>query len=944
MNKMIILLYMSFTQLVTLWPCYSLEDFPVHLEGPEADGLLACWTALWHPQLIAAARKIPGWRRVDLTEHDWTGALLVIPEVSDLTVNPELIEQAQRQQAHIIRGYSDRQKILKQALANLEQPSLDAAVGSGDHPGRNELIDDFLALGYCHLQIELLTRHTHYSGMLDEELFRERTVEAADNAVKGKIEEAKQGLTQLFDMLAEQRDHYYPVEAFIIDLTLVTESTAGKSLRAELAKNLPVNLLLSASVVEYMAMHEPESLSELRTAIDEGTACLIGGEYDESEIPLLPYEAVVASISKGMDVYQSYLQKRPLVFGRRRFGLSPTLPQLLKNFEFNGALHATLDGGRFPEGTQAKTIWEGINGSQIDALAKSPLDASQANTFLRYAIGLNESMDMDHVATVTLAHWPHHASPWYDDLRRVTRYGNVLGKLITLDEFLQQTDSYSNPERFPADDYRSPYLHDSVTSGQADPIGRWQRYYQQTAGTLTNRALHLMSAVADPRQDVPSQTPPCPYSDSGNDEPVDRNRTVSDFVDRLCEPGETSAKGLLIANPSAWSRRMGVISKQLPTAPELTAPVYAAESVDSTVQIVVDVPSMGYTWLPPGQASEPKQRTVEVIAESHRLRNEYMDVHIDPTTGTIRSLYDFRKRGNRLSQQIAFRFESRTSHQRIVSDESINQCYSVMAADHIETTMSSSVVGEINTRGRLLDRDGHRLADFQQTYRLWRGSRVLEITIQLERDLKAGKNPWSSYYACRFAWADPGAQIWRTINQSPALAVSPNFESPHYVEIEMPNARTAILTDGLPYHRRVGTRMLDTLLAVRGETSQTFRLGVAIDVEHPLREAMDWLTPPIVVPSKKPRGESSAWLFHLDARNVIVTDWEVVTRDEERGFRIRLLETAGQHAELHLQSCVPAITAQRVTASGKPGEECRVEDGTVHLALGAHEWACVEVF
>ena len=34
-------------ELIILLPCHSLEDFPLHHEGEDAEGLLASWTALW---------------------------------------------------------------------------------------------------------------------------------------------------------------------------------------------------------------------------------------------------------------------------------------------------------------------------------------------------------------------------------------------------------------------------------------------------------------------------------------------------------------------------------------------------------------------------------------------------------------------------------------------------------------------------------------------------------------------------------------------------------------------------------------------------------------------------------------------------------------------------------------------------------------------------------
>ncbi len=44
---------MTYRETCILLPCHSLEDFPMHHEGADADGLLAAWTALWHPALLA---------------------------------------------------------------------------------------------------------------------------------------------------------------------------------------------------------------------------------------------------------------------------------------------------------------------------------------------------------------------------------------------------------------------------------------------------------------------------------------------------------------------------------------------------------------------------------------------------------------------------------------------------------------------------------------------------------------------------------------------------------------------------------------------------------------------------------------------------------------------------------------------------------------------------
>ena len=55
----------KYSKLLIVLPCHSLEDFPIHHRGEEAANLLANWTALWHPALIASCEQKPEWQQAD---------------------------------------------------------------------------------------------------------------------------------------------------------------------------------------------------------------------------------------------------------------------------------------------------------------------------------------------------------------------------------------------------------------------------------------------------------------------------------------------------------------------------------------------------------------------------------------------------------------------------------------------------------------------------------------------------------------------------------------------------------------------------------------------------------------------------------------------------------------------------------------------------------------
>ena len=947
---------MKYCESIILLPCHSLEDFPVHHEGDDAQSLLANWTALWHPALIAACESIPHWSRVDDPPVELADRLLVAPSVSGSELPTGFSQRAKQDGAVYVRGKNDRNEIIDLALKSLD---------GGDRGVDTELAADFLALGYCYLQVELLTRQMRYASNLDEVHFNNQTVAAAAAAVNGAIDEAKEKLMSCFDLLAQERDHYYPVEAFLLDLTLVAATTIGSSFREEFADVSPRNLLIAGDVVNAMAKDEPASIDMLKTALESGNADLIGGESVERRLPLFACETILAELKQGESDYLKHLGRRPKIYGRRRFGLTPSLPQILHKCGFEGALHATLDDGRFPEGIQIKSRWEGSDGASIDALARAPLDATKPETYLALAVKMGESMDSDHVATVCLAHWPGQSSPWLEDLRRVARYSSALGKFITFEQYFRDTDDSGHMERYTADQYRSPYLKQAIIRRQEDPISTSANYWRRrTAGEAISNLNVLGSLitgdVGDTSNEILAEIDASADSDieSGFDKRLGEQLAYANgrFANSLPRNQGERRTGYLVANPYNFVRRICAEMPELSELPTVEKPIYASGEAIGTKHVIVDIPPMGFVWVPSGKSPPKKQRRepkplIEDRCELEgylALRNEFFEILIDSTTGSLRSLYEYKSRGNRLSYQLAYRMPSKqqeAGEQWKNSDESTP--YSVMAADSIQVTQNGTTLGEVVVKGRLLDLDGTNLSNFTQTYRLCRGKRVLELDIEVDPQTEPRADPWNSYFAARFAWSDEAVDLWCTVNQSRQPVSNKRFESTQYIDIEGVDSkkRTTILTGGLPFHQRCGARMLDSILIVRGESGRKFRMGVGIDVSQPMHAAIDLLAPACVTQqvAATPTPAASSWLFHIDAKNIIATHWEPILSDGNiEGFRARLLETAGRSVQATLSSFRNVKQAKQVDFQGNSLGECKVDEGRVRLDFSAGEWIEVE--
>src|SRR5205085_4250328 len=124
-------------------------------------------------------------------------------------------------------------------------------------------------------QIELLTRQMRYASNLDETYFKSTAVAAAVAAMEGNEDLAREKLSACFSVLAEERDHYYPVDAFVLDLNLTAPTTLGESLRTELARTSPTNVLITADAVAEMAAKDPATFAALKDGLAAGRVGLV---------------------------------------------------------------------------------------------------------------------------------------------------------------------------------------------------------------------------------------------------------------------------------------------------------------------------------------------------------------------------------------------------------------------------------------------------------------------------------------------------------------------------------------------------------------------------------------------------------------------------------------------------------------------------------------------
>lgn len=941
-----------FEELFVFLPCHSLEDFPTHHEGADADSLLASWTSLWHPQLIALTGKAPTWKRVDDPPQTLGRSVIVVPAPCVSRLPTGYAQRIKDSGGVVIRKTASRSEIWAAALPTDVPQTL----------VQQQFADDFASLGLAYLLVQLLTRQMRYSSNLDETYFQSLVMAAAEAAANSDESLAREKLGAAFSLLAEERDHYYPVGAYILEVAMVAPSVFGSPLVSELSEETPKNILISGSQVEALAKQFPATLTALKQAISAKTGGLLGGTSAEPALPLLSLDDLLAELQLGRKQYKQHLDKFPEVFASWRFALTPNLPGILQRLGYSGALHSTFDEGKVPVATQLKVRWEGLDNNAIDAISRAPLDAQSAQTFLQLATRLGESMDQDHVATLLLAYWPGQQSQWLADLRRIAKWTTALGKFVTVEEYFSTTalpGTHSNPE---PDRYRTPYLKQAVIRKQADPVSAQVRYQNAASTLLAQQAMHALStSLGGEALEVPAATPltssPLPDCESTAIDSM-RSKTLeiaSDAAKRFAYGGDANRQGTMVLNPHSFVRRTLVtLPESTQGLPEIGRPIYAATEISGTLAkkvAVVDVPAMGFVWVPSKNPSSKVDPKAPSLAEGNVLRNEFFEATINPITGTLKSFNAFQARGNRLSQQLALRTPGAAGKPGdSYTDPDLTATYSVMAADKVEVTTASSVVGEITATGRLLDLHGKVVARFEQVYRAVRGSRVLRLSITIKPEAELKSDPWASYFCCRFAWADDMAELFHTCGKTRSPITAKRFDAPHYIEIQDAKTSTTILTGGVNFHRRHDDRMLDSILIPRGETSQTFTMGIGLDLTHPILEALALNdgAEPIVIPNIPcPTSGNSGWLFHLDSKNVVATAWSPCDREGKNlpsggkspaGMRVRILETAGRPANLSLTGFKTFQEAYVTDLNGQKVRDLEIEGGKVRVEMGAHEW------
>lgn len=913
-------------------------SYPVTLTPDEATAWLAGYFALWHPAALHGLTRPP--HLASAYDHDLpaTAAIYVVPEGPHLYQPddwPARVATAEGVQARATADVRETQQSLLAALraAGASNTLLDLPA---------DVARLFAGVGYGHLLVETLFDAADHEHLLDADGFWNDVTAAVTAAESGDVSGIRPHLVAAVDKLRAAREVLGSSKLRFLDLAILDRANLDAPWPASLAAGLPLTVLAAAETLERLAADFPERFAELKAKFVPdlpGSVDLACGAYREREDGLLPVESQWWNLQKARASATALLGTAPPVYGRKRSALHPHLPGYLKQAGYSSAIAVSLDGSSSPARSASVLNWNGPDGKTIDALGRDPHPADDPATFFNLAYHIHTATTGDSVPSVGIAHVGKPAAVGYAELIALCELGEALGEFAGVGRFLGDGHYGEYLGSASADDFVVDYLDDRVTNlHRPDPVSGFARHLRlrrRLDGAYALAALHRVLtpatdaeanevAVLDSLEDATESR----GADVGVESPdeleaklmVAESEWAKKLADRVLACSQAGTPGFLVFNPCGVTRRATLELDGLPGPIPVDGAVKASEFANGAAKVVVEVPALGFAWIPRGVpgAAPPKARIK--TAEGTTVRNEFFEAELDPGTGSLKAFRDTRTRMNRFGMQLAFNPGSK------------------MRATSVAVTHAGAALGEVTATGDLLDEHNEILAGFRTRLRAWAGRPALELQIEFDLRHQPAGYPWHAYYGARFAWRDERAALFRGVHGENAKSSVTRPMSPDYLEVRLASERTFVFTGGLPFLQRHGTRMADVILIPEGETCRRFELLIAADRDYPMATATGWTAPVPVVPTDRgpPPGMASGWLGHVDLPSLLMTSLRPASGTERSAFA-RFVECAGYAGNADLRFARDPSTAAAVDGGGSDQHQLTLNQGAVPLEFSANE-------
>ncbi|HQR09210.1 MAG TPA: hypothetical protein PLN21_20480 [Gemmatales bacterium] len=895
----------------------------------EAEAFWNGYFTLWHPQVVAESAGPPTLGSQDEFETPAADHLFVIPESPYRYQSADWAERMKEAGSHSFVATPSWDETFKQLEQTLGKP----LVGDNWIP--------FAGLGLGYLILEAYCDAQDHANALDTVGFYEHVRLAA---LATDASDRKHHLGQAAHQLQQAREVVNPSQLYQAVTLFLKENTTDSSeskLNQWLHSDLAFTIVAGGHwMTWWLNQNKAADRELLRAKLQSGKIDWWGGNYFERPDALMPLSSWLASLDYGMSMAQNRLGKRLESSGRSRFAATANMPGILQSFGLKRAFGFSNDAGVWPSATNSLAAWRGPDSQLLESCTRKPEPLDSAETAFHLGHLIYDSTSSEYVGWIHFGMMQQlgNIPLWFQCWNALHQLAPVFGQLGNLEQTIRDipaTEQYTPPS---ADDFQSDYLLEMTGQGDQETIVLKAPYlisyfsfaHREWREWEVARTLLSLYAVITPSADCQPDIKRLErytydlLNDQGYgveyDTSLNLKEIATTFAERLISGATSKAPGYLLFNPCSFSRKVPV---QLPLATTLLpVPAWASQKGSEGIDAIVELPPLGFAWLPRSVEKGAKVRVPKhTIAEGTTLKNDYLIVEIDPHSGGIRSIKDAIKEIPRLGQQLVFAPGS------------------TMKCDEVKVTKNGHAVGEVQSKGTLVDAHGEELADYVQTCRLWAGRKIAEIDIHLEPRHALAGYPWHAYFASRWAWRDPNARLNKSVQWTKLPSTQTRPETPGFIELEMSQGRVTIFSGGLPFWQRYTSRMLDSILLVEDEASRDFSFAISLDDDLPHLTEQDWLTPTVAIPVEQgpPLAGTSSWLFHIDAPSVMLIDMHI-TEDRPKSVILRMVETFGYATETLLQCPRQPSAAFVVNSLGEPQRSIDMQPEGIVLRVGCYEF------
>ena len=336
----------------------------------------------------------------------------------------------------------------------------------------DDLRRDFHALGVSSLLLGQMHKAVGQSWSVED--FAADLRAAAAAYVEGDRDRAREILGVLFARFADSRKRLVPVPVYIMVMPhggiLFENEGYAEYDSPELAARA-LNLFLDwqerfgfhfapdigAGTLEEFAKSYPKTIQRFRQAWEKGAVEFVNGSYAQPYSQLWDLWDQEKQFEIGLKTFDELFGRHPKVYASQEIAIHPAMPDLLKKYGFDYAVHRSQNLGLAPIDAAALIEWRSPAGAGVRTLPAHPLRSERrgGEIWRHFPVLLTSERNkgLPFIALTSLMDQTF-IDIYNEEILRANHYASVWGEFVTPSEFFEKTKANAaEPRCYTLDQY-----------------------------------------------------------------------------------------------------------------------------------------------------------------------------------------------------------------------------------------------------------------------------------------------------------------------------------------------------------------------------------------------------------------------------------------------------------------------------------------------------------